>query len=155
MHSKADLEDLAQYILRNPFSVEKMTLESPVALSSTAPASTPRSTRNFTSERHRCRFSTHVVEFLHGLKPNQIATISMTNAGTRMNASGRVLVCSVPGPDPNEPPLNNGLPPLNPWRYNSSSPTNNPKTYDLWVDISVNGQVLRICNWNSQALIIR
>jgi hypothetical protein len=28
--AKADLEDLAQYILRNPFSVEKMTLESPI-----------------------------------------------------------------------------------------------------------------------------
>jgi hypothetical protein len=27
--AKADLKDLAQYILRNPFSVEKMTLESP------------------------------------------------------------------------------------------------------------------------------
>jgi hypothetical protein len=27
--ASADLEDLAQYILRNPFSVEKMTLESP------------------------------------------------------------------------------------------------------------------------------
>jgi len=27
--AKADLEDLAQHILRNPFSVEKMTLESP------------------------------------------------------------------------------------------------------------------------------
>jgi hypothetical protein len=27
--AKADLEDLAQYILRNPFSVEKMTIESP------------------------------------------------------------------------------------------------------------------------------
>jgi hypothetical protein len=27
--AKSDLEDLAQYILRNPFSVEKMTLESP------------------------------------------------------------------------------------------------------------------------------
>jgi hypothetical protein len=27
--AKADLEDLAQYILRNPFSAEKMTLESP------------------------------------------------------------------------------------------------------------------------------
>jgi hypothetical protein len=27
--AKADLEDLAQYILRNPFSVEKMTLKSP------------------------------------------------------------------------------------------------------------------------------
>jgi hypothetical protein len=30
--AKADLEDLAQYILRNPFSVEKMTLESPTDL---------------------------------------------------------------------------------------------------------------------------
>ena len=29
--SRADLEDLSQYILRNPFSVEKMTLESPGA----------------------------------------------------------------------------------------------------------------------------
>lgn len=27
--AKADLEDLAQYMLRNPFSVEKMTFESP------------------------------------------------------------------------------------------------------------------------------
>jgi type II secretory pathway pseudopilin PulG len=95
------------------------------------------------------------VQFLHDLKSSQIATISMTNAGTRMNANGRVLVCSVPGPDPNEPPLNNGSPPLNPWRYNSSTPTNNPNTYDLWVDISVNGLVLRICNWSSQSLIIR
>ncbi len=30
LEAKADLEDLAQYILRNPFSVEKMTLESPI-----------------------------------------------------------------------------------------------------------------------------
>jgi hypothetical protein len=30
--AKADLEDLAQYILRNPFSVEKTTLESPTDL---------------------------------------------------------------------------------------------------------------------------
>ena len=29
VQAEADLEDLAQYILRNPFSVEKMTLESP------------------------------------------------------------------------------------------------------------------------------
>ena len=95
------------------------------------------------------------IPFLNGLKPSQVATISMTNAGTRMSAIGRVLVCSVPGPDPNEPALNNGSPPLNPWRYNSSSPTNNPNTYDLWVDIVANGRVLGICNWSSQALIIR
>ena len=95
------------------------------------------------------------VQFLHNLKPSQIGNISMTNSGTRLNATGKVLVCSVPGPDPNEPPLNNGSPPLNPWRYNSSFPTNNPNSYDLWVDIRVNGRVLRICNWSSQALIIR
>lgn len=95
------------------------------------------------------------VRFLRDLKPSQVATISMTNAGTGLNASGRVLVCSVPGPDPNEPPLNNGSPPLNPWRYNSSSPTNNPNTYDLWVDIAANGRILRICNWSRGPLIIR
>jgi len=95
------------------------------------------------------------VKFLHDLKPSQVATINMTNTGTKMSASGKVLVCSVLGPDPNEPALNNGTPPLNPWRYNSSFPTNNPNSYDLWVDVLVNGRVLRISNWSSQALVIR
>jgi type II secretory pathway pseudopilin PulG len=95
------------------------------------------------------------IQFLNNIKPSQVATISMTNGGTRMSVSGRVLVCTVPGPDPNEPPLNNGSPPLNPWRYNSSSPTNNPNTYDLWVDIAANGHVFRICNWTSKARVIR
>jgi hypothetical protein len=37
---------------------------------------------------------------------------------------------------------------LNPIRYNSSSPTGNSKTYDLWVDIVVGGKTNRISNWS-------
>jgi hypothetical protein len=33
------------------------------------------------------------------------------------------------------------------WRYISSSPTNNPGRYDLWLDVEANGQTTRIGNW--------
>ena len=39
--AKADLEDLAQYILRNPFSVAKMTRESPTDIVIYSPQFTP------------------------------------------------------------------------------------------------------------------
>jgi hypothetical protein len=45
---------------------------------------------------------------------------------------------------------NSNPPDLNPIRYNSSSPVNNPKSYDLWVDIFVGGKTNRISNWNPQ-----
>jgi prepilin-type N-terminal cleavage/methylation domain-containing protein len=48
--------------------------------------------------------------------------------------------------------LNNGK--LNPWRYNSSSSTNNPGTYDLWIDYNFGGHVMRICNWSDRALVV-
>jgi prepilin-type N-terminal cleavage/methylation domain-containing protein len=37
---------------------------------------------------------------------------------------------------------------LNPWHYVSSSPTHNPNSFDLWLDISIRGQTNRISNWN-------
>jgi len=40
----------------------------------------------------------------------------------------------------------------NPWRYNSSSPTNNPGTYDLWIDYDFGGKSNRICNWSDRAI---
>jgi hypothetical protein len=43
---------------------------------------------------------------------------------------------------------------LNPWRYNSSSPTNNPGTYDLWIDYLFGGQTNRICNWSDRPLVV-
>jgi prepilin-type N-terminal cleavage/methylation domain-containing protein len=92
--------------------------------------------------------------FLKVLKHTQIAQITQTNKTTKMTVTGDILVCTVPGPDPNTPPLNDGSPALNPWRYNSSSPTNNSSTYDLWVDIFTGSKVTRLCNWSAQPLIL-
>jgi len=43
---------------------------------------------------------------------------------------------------------------INPWRYNSSNPVNNPNSYDLWIDVLIGGKTNRICNWTSQPLIV-
>jgi hypothetical protein len=79
---------------------------------------------------------------------------TVTNQGLGLTVTARLLVCTVPGTDPNSPMLNNGSPPLNPWRYNSSSPTNNTTTYDLWTDILIGNQAFRICNWSRQPLLV-
>jgi hypothetical protein len=42
---------------------------------------------------------------------------------------------------------------LNPWRYNSSNPTNNPGSYDLWIQLVIGGKSNLICNWSKQVLI--
>jgi hypothetical protein len=42
---------------------------------------------------------------------------------------------------------------VNPWRYNSSNPTNNPGSYDLWVQLSIAGKTNLICNWSKQVQI--
>jgi len=39
----------------------------------------------------------------------------------------------------------------NPWRYNSSNPRYNPKSYDLWIDVTVGGKTNRVCNWSDTA----
>jgi prepilin-type N-terminal cleavage/methylation domain-containing protein len=43
---------------------------------------------------------------------------------------------------------------INPWRYVSSHPTNNPGSYDLWVDVVVGGKTYRIGNWSREPIII-
>ena len=86
-----------------------------------------------------------VNNFKKGLKATQFG--ELTPGGTR------ILVCSIPWPDN----LGNGyagVPRLNPWRYVSSNPTNNPKSFDLWVDIIIAGKSNRICNWSQKPLIV-
>lgn len=59
----------------------------------------------------------------------------------------KLLVCSVEWPVDRTPsPTAN--PSLNPWRYNSSHPTNNPGSFDLWIDLVIGGKTNRISNWN-------
>lgn len=62
--------------------------------------------------------------FLKELKPAQIT-------------AGNILACS-------EGPV---------WAYNSSHPTNNPSSYDLWVDLVIGGKINRISNWSKQPQI--
>jgi prepilin-type N-terminal cleavage/methylation domain-containing protein len=87
-------------------------------------------------------------DFLPGLKSNQGIA----------NASNVVyLVTSVGGPDPiGPPPLYqpvynfNG----NPICYNSVNPTNNPNSYDLWVDLSFSHKINRVSNWSTRPEIV-
>jgi prepilin-type N-terminal cleavage/methylation domain-containing protein len=86
--------------------------------------------------------------FLPDLKPKQIGVVTNPPNGiTVVN----VLLTSVGGPDQSYQPLN--AQDLNPWRYNSSNPTNNPGTYDLWVQLSIGNKKYLICNWSKQVQI--
>jgi prepilin-type N-terminal cleavage/methylation domain-containing protein len=83
--------------------------------------------------------------FFTNLKP--------THYGETTSGSGiRLLACSVRWPENHafQPVPNSDPPGLNPWRYVSSNPTNNPGAFDLWVDILVGGKTNRISNWSSQ-----
>ncbi len=87
----------------------------------------------------------HAQDFLPDLKPRQIAE-NITNAnGVRLT----LLVTSDGGPDPNYPL---GIADANPWRYNYPG-TNNPSSYDLWIQLKMSGKKYLICNWSKQVQI--
>jgi len=97
-------------------------------------------------------------KILGDLKPAQVMDVRYTGY-SGVNPM-KILVCTVPGVDPNPAPLmdaNNPSRPITltsaPWCYNSSNPTNNSTTYDLWVNVLIDGKTNRICNWSSQILI--
>jgi prepilin-type N-terminal cleavage/methylation domain-containing protein len=43
---------------------------------------------------------------------------------------------------------------INPWRYVSNNPTNNPGSYDLWIDIIIQGKTNRVSNWKREPEIV-
>ena len=79
-----------------------------------------------------------------GLKPDQVG------ANTIGPDLGTIKVLSFSGGSPGIINSKLGNPAINPWCYVSSHPTNNPGSYDLWVDVAVNGTTNRISNWNSK-----
>jgi len=82
--------------------------------------------------------------FLPELRSNQYGVVSNYNN----TVAATILLVSVGGPDPTYKPF--GVSDVNPWRYNSSNPTNNPGAYDLWVQLSISGKTNLICNWSKQ-----
>jgi len=85
--------------------------------------------------------------FLPDLRPNQI-WMNYTNDTVAVT----LLISSVGGPNSQYQPL--GQQDLNPWRYNSSNPTNNPGSYDFWIQLVFSsGQTNLICNWTKQVQV--
>jgi prepilin-type N-terminal cleavage/methylation domain-containing protein len=63
----------------------------------------------------------------------------------------KLLVCSLGWPSTQiGAPISGST--LNPWHYQSTNPTNNPNSYDLWVDVFVGGKTNRICNWSDKPI---
>ena len=85
--------------------------------------------------------------FLTGLKSGEITIFTNSSAP---NNPIKLIITSVGGPDTTYHPLGAGALGINPWRYNSSNPTNNPGAYDLWIQLSISGKTNLICNWNKQ-----
>jgi prepilin-type N-terminal cleavage/methylation domain-containing protein len=94
---------------------------------------------------------TPAANFLPGLKPGQIGQLNFKGAPVKLLVG--IPWQQGPAPEFNFDPIA-GAPTLNPWRYNSSAPLNNPNSYDLWIEINVGGKVFLICNWSKQPLRI-
>ena len=77
-----------------------------------------------------------VKNFFPGLKVTQYKEVSVS-------PDVELLVCPVDGP--NDITVNGKK--LNPWRYNSKTPTHNPDSYDLWAEILIGGKTNIIGNW--------
>jgi prepilin-type N-terminal cleavage/methylation domain-containing protein len=88
-----------------------------------------------------------VQKFIKELNPGQVAELT---------SSLRILVGSVGWdtslsyqPVPKPPAKQAGI---NPFGYISTNPTHNPESFDLWIDIYVQGKTNRICNWSEDPI---
>ncbi len=85
--------------------------------------------------------------YLSDLRPGQTAE----------DANGvKVLSGSISGLDPQYQPMpgftNNAGFTANPFRYVNPG-TNNPGSYDLWIQLQISGKKYLICNWSKQIVI--
>jgi prepilin-type N-terminal cleavage/methylation domain-containing protein len=88
------------------------------------------------------------VNFLKGaLRPDQVAALP---------SGAKVIVTSLHWPEGQayHPVPGAAFKSMNPWRYNSSNPTNNPGTYDLWVDVIIDGKTNRFGNWRKDPVLV-
>ena len=91
----------------------------------------------------------NAVKFLKGLKPAQFLAV---NNPVSCTVLGVAVKGSING-SPVFADVNNAK--IIPYCYNSSSPTNNPKSFDLWIDIVVDGRTNRISNWSVKPYIVQ
>jgi prepilin-type N-terminal cleavage/methylation domain-containing protein len=99
------------------------------------------STKTHSSDEHGAPTS-----FLSHLTPSQVGQLPNSQPPVK------ILVCSIEWTSGNNPPIPGTL--LNPWRYVSSHPINNPGSYDLWVDLAIGNKIYRVSNWSKQPQIV-
>jgi prepilin-type N-terminal cleavage/methylation domain-containing protein len=78
--------------------------------------------------------------FLNNLKPDE--SVAVTNPAP--NTYARFFVAAVPAPPGTVYYVS----------YVSSNPTNNPNSYDLWVDVLIGGKTYRISNWTKEVVAV-
>ena len=81
--------------------------------------------------------------FLSGLKPSQFLALTTPDC--------TVLGSKLKGPLEYE---NAQGVKINPWRYNTSNPQHNPRSYDLWIDVLAGDKTNRICNWSDKPIVV-
>jgi prepilin-type N-terminal cleavage/methylation domain-containing protein len=86
--------------------------------------------------------------FLNNLKSGQF--LATTN-GVSTTPVCTVLGSSLDGPQVFQ---NASGAKINPWRYNASSPRYNPKSFDLWIDVTAGAKTNRISNWSDRPLVV-
>jgi len=89
-------------------------------------------------------------KYLRDLKPAQVATMI---TGIKILVGSVGWDSSLGQPLPPGPPYGPQKAGLNPFRYVSTNPTNNPKSFDLWIDIMVQGKTNRIGNWSEDPIV--
>ncbi len=90
----------------------------------------------------------------HDFKDSQHASITRAPTQAPTTAPNvEVLTAPIPWPFKDarfpSPVAKPGFETVNPWRYVSSNPTNNPATFDLWAEVIIRGQRRVIGNWKN------
>ncbi len=91
------------------------------------------------------------------IDPKQVKSFMSFKTGQYQELSSNpdveLLVVPVPWPAgrPDQPCADNKKG-LNPWRYVSKNPTNNPTTFDLWAEYVDGTKIKIICNWTKEIL---
>jgi prepilin-type N-terminal cleavage/methylation domain-containing protein len=83
------------------------------------------------------------------LRGGQFLEVFVTNAPLSASARVVVLGSSLAGGDM-LPGTSGGK--INPFGYNSATPSHNPNSFDLWLDVLVGGATNRICNWSDKPI---
>jgi len=92
--------------------------------------------------------------FYDGIKNVQHLVVQST---LPVSSQYTYTVMGVPASGPltlNSATNNQSLTYINPWHYNSSHPTNNTSTYDLWMDVQYGGKTNRISNWSADPQVV-